>query len=66
MAPISVIDYVVAHELAHLVEQNHSRRFWDKVAEMYPNYEKARRWLAENGHTLTLGPEDAVSDPDRL
>jgi predicted metal-dependent hydrolase len=66
MAPMSVIDYVVAHELAHLVEQNHSRRFWDKVAEMYPNYQRARQWLAENGHTLTLGPEDVVSDPERL
>jgi predicted metal-dependent hydrolase len=66
MAPITVIDYVVAHELAHLVEQNHSRRFWDQVAEMYPNYHRARRWLADNGHVLTLGREDVVSDPDRL
>jgi len=66
MAPISVIDYVVAHELAHLVEQNHSRRFWDKVLDMYPNYQRARQWLAENGHTLTLGRQDVVSDPERL
>ncbi len=66
MAPISVIDYVVAHELAHLVEQNHSQRFWDRVAEMYPGHQRARQWLVENGHTLTLGPEDMVSDPERL
>lgn len=66
MAPMSVIDYVVAHELAHLVEQNHSRRFWDRVSEMYPNYQRARQWLADNGHTLTLGREDVVSDPDKL
>jgi hypothetical protein len=36
------------------------------VAEMYPNYHRARRWLADNGHVLTLGREDVVSDPDRL
>jgi hypothetical protein len=66
MAPTSVIDYVVVHELAHILEQNHSRRFWDRVSEMYPNYERARRWLAENGHLLTLGREDVVSDPERL
>ena len=66
MAPVTIIDYVVAHELAHLVEQNHSRRFWDKVSEMYPGYQKARKWLADNGHLLTLGREDTVSDPEKL
>jgi len=66
MAPISVIDYVVVHELAHLVEQNHSRRFWDRVSEMYPTYQKARQWLLDNGHRLTLGRQDVVSDPDKL
>ncbi|MBN2224872.1 MAG: M48 family metallopeptidase [Deltaproteobacteria bacterium] len=66
MAPITVIDYVVVHELAHLVQQNHSRRFWDQVSEMCPNFQRARQWLVENGHTLTLGRQDVVSDPDRL
>jgi predicted metal-dependent hydrolase len=66
MAPIMVIDYVVVHELAHILEPNHSRRFWDRVAEMYPNYQRARRWIADNGHLLTLGRDDTVSDPDRL
>ncbi len=66
MAPLSVIDYVVVHELAHILEPNHSRRFWDRVSEMYPNYQRARQWLAENGHLLTLGREDVVSDPDRM
>jgi predicted metal-dependent hydrolase len=66
MAPITIVDYVVAHELAHLVEQNHSRRFWDRVEEMYPNYQRARKWLADNGHLLTLGREDSVSDPDKM
>jgi predicted metal-dependent hydrolase len=66
MAPMMVIDYVVVHELAHILEPNHSRRFWDRVAEMYPNYQRARQWIADNGHLLTLGRDDTVSDPDRL
>jgi predicted metal-dependent hydrolase len=66
MAPVTIIDYVVVHELAHLVEQNHSRRFWDRVTEMYPAYQRARQWLADNGHILTLGRQDVVSDPDKL
>ncbi|MFZ1736132.1 MAG: SprT family zinc-dependent metalloprotease [Candidatus Moraniibacteriota bacterium] len=52
MAPISVIDYVVAHELAHLAHPNHSRKFWQAVAVMCPNFERERRWLKENGHLL--------------
>ena len=48
-APTEVLDYVVVHELAHLIERNHSRRFWAKVAEFCPEYEKARKWLRENG-----------------
>ncbi len=52
MAPISVIDYVVAHELAHLAHPNHSQKFWQAVAVIYPNFERERRWLKENGHLL--------------
>lgn len=40
--PPHVIDYVVAHELAHLREMNHSRRFWSVVAQLYPDYRAAR------------------------
>ena len=44
-----LIDYVIAHELAHLLEMNHSARFWAKVAEIYPNYLLAREELNRVG-----------------
>ncbi len=44
LAP-NLIDYVIAHELAHLDEMNHSPRFWKRVSEIYPDYENARREL---------------------
>ena len=54
MAPLSVIDYVVIHELAHLEHKNHSKSFWNSVKVMYPNYDKAKNWLRVNEGTLTL------------
>lgn len=54
MAPIEVIDYVVAHELAHLTEMNHSKAFWETVRKMYPLYREYRTWLKRHGHTLTV------------
>ncbi|MBI5413882.1 M48 family metallopeptidase [Candidatus Peregrinibacteria bacterium] len=48
MAPLDVIDYVVVHELAHLLVGNHSARFWDKVRAILPDYKKRRKWLKEN------------------
>lgn len=54
MAPLEVIDYVVAHELAHLTELNHSRDFWETVRKIYPLYREYRTWLKRNGHTLTI------------
>lgn len=41
----AIIDYVIAHELAHLNEMNHSPRFWQRVAEIYPEYEVAKKAL---------------------
>lgn len=54
MAPLSVLDYVVIHELAHTVEKNHSRTFWSKVATMYPNYRSSIEWLKKNEHLLRV------------
>ena len=54
MAPLEVVDYVAAHELAHLKEKNHSPRFWEEVEVLMPGYSKHRSWLRTNGHLLTL------------
>lgn len=51
-APMSVIDYVIVHELAHLMESNHTPRFWGIVSAQTPTMEKARVWLRENGQIL--------------
>ena len=45
MAPASVIDYVVTHELCHLIYQHHSTRFWQKVQSIIPDYKRRRQWL---------------------
>ena len=47
-APAEVLDYVVVHELSHLIVRDHSARFWAKVSEFCPHYRSARRWLKEN------------------
>jgi len=52
MAPLAVVDYVVVHELVHLVERNHSQRFWQKVANIMPDYQARRRWLKQNGNKM--------------
>ena len=49
-APDDVIDYVIIHELAHLIELNHSHRFWKIVADAMPDYEDKEKWLKENHH----------------
>jgi len=54
MAPLPVMDYIVAHELAHLVEMNHSRKFWAVVEQICPEYMVHRDWLKKNGSLLTL------------
>jgi predicted metal-dependent hydrolase len=51
-APMFVIDYVIVHELAHLMEGNHSLRFWGIVRTHSPFMEKARAWLKEHGQVL--------------
>jgi len=52
--PLHLIDYVVAHELAHLREMNHSARFWMVVGSLYPDYKAARRELRDCNHRLPI------------
>lgn len=51
-APTFVIDYVIVHELAHLIEGSHSPSFWNIVRTHVPKMETARAWLRDNGHLL--------------
>ncbi|MDD5226648.1 MAG: SprT family zinc-dependent metalloprotease [Candidatus Omnitrophica bacterium] len=52
MAPRGVIDYVVVHEVVHLEELNHSKRFWEKVKVLAPDYGQAKRWLEHHQRVL--------------
>src|SRR5262245_7709314 len=52
LAPTYVLDYLAAHEVAHLVEMNHSRRFWRLLERMCPNMGRAKMWLDVHGPDL--------------
>jgi len=54
-APMFVIDYVIVHELAHLIESNHTLKFWNIVEVQVPKYQKAKLWLKEHGEVLESG-----------
>ncbi len=51
-APMFVIDYIIVHELAHLLEANHTPRFWNILRTHVPQMEKAREWLKKHGQLL--------------
>jgi predicted metal-dependent hydrolase len=57
MAPPHVLDYVAAHEVAHLVEMNHSAAFWATVERTLPDMEKGRAWLKAHGRELMVAGE---------
>ena len=52
LAPPYVLDYLAAHEVAHLVEMNHSARFWKVVARVCGHVERAKTWLDTSGNDL--------------
>lgn len=52
MAPRPVLGYVAAHEVAHLVEMNHSAAFWAVVSRLYPLWQPERAWLKRQGGAL--------------
>ncbi|MBC7766005.1 MAG: M48 family metallopeptidase [Hyphomonadaceae bacterium] len=54
MAPLELIDYVVVHELCHLMHMNHDRSFWRRVGSIMPDYKKRQDALARLGQFMTL------------
>jgi predicted metal-dependent hydrolase len=54
MASLTVIDYILIHELVHIREKNHSKRFWTTLESILPDYKKHKLWLKENGHLLQV------------
>lgn len=54
MAPMDVLQYIVVHELAHLLHLNHSPEFWNEIDKVLPNYDKQLNWLKLNGAGMDL------------
>lgn len=54
MCPGEVIDYVIVHELSHIVHKNHSHNFWAMVEKYMPDYKDRRKWLRENGAFMEI------------
>lgn len=54
MAPIEVIDYVIIHELCHLLHMNHDRSFWRRLGSIMPDYKEKEAYLARHGHSMTF------------
>jgi predicted metal-dependent hydrolase len=53
-APLEIIDYVIVHELVHIRQPDHSRKFWAEVKEIMPDYGRRRKWLKENERLLWI------------
>ena len=54
LAPVRIQDYVIVHELAHTIHDEHSDSFWNTVGTLIPDYEERREWLRLNGNSLTV------------
>lgn len=54
MTPLSIIDYILIHELVHIKEKNHSKRFWSHLESILPDYRERRRWLKKHEGLLQL------------
>ena len=54
VAPHHIVDYIVVHELCHLLEHNHGPRYWKHVQDIAPNYRECREWLKMNGVFLAI------------
>jgi hypothetical protein len=54
MAPYDVIDYIVVHELAHIKVKNHSKKFWEYIEKVMPDYKLRKQWLTARGYLLDI------------
>lgn len=54
MAPVSVLDYIVVHEMVHLIHQDHSPDFWNEVDKVMPDYLTRKEWLRVHGAGMDL------------
>ena len=54
MAPTSIIDYLIVHELTHFNHKRHNAEFWNAVDKVLPNYQKQVAWLKDYGATLEI------------
>ncbi len=54
MAPLEVVDYIVVHEMCHMVHFNHSKEFWSLLEGILPGYKERRTWLKNNGIRMNL------------
>ncbi len=54
MAPLTVLDYIIVHELAHLIHSNHTEAFWNEVDKVIPDYRDRKEWLRINGAGMDL------------
>ncbi|MET3659279.1 M48 family metallopeptidase [Sporosarcina psychrophila] len=54
MAPVEVIDYVIIHELCHILHMNHDRSFWRRVGSIMPDYKEKEEYLARHGYSMSL------------
>ena len=52
LAPKTAVDYVIVHELCHLRQMNHSKKFWAEVEAIMPEYKEHENWLKKNGYKL--------------
>lgn len=64
LTPPEVIDSIVVHELCHRKEMNHSKRFYDEVLRVFPDYRKAEKWLRDNGGVLLQRVRQAEAETE--
>lgn len=54
ISPHHIVDYIVVHELCHLLEHNHGPKYWKHVERVIPNFNDCREWLKVNGERLAI------------